>query len=62
MNHGCQALGEVPERFGDDEEVRTAFIGFQQACQLSLQQAMAKAGAGGGKAKGKKKGQAVEVQ
>ena len=41
MDHGCRALGEVPMRFQDDEEVITSFQKFQQACGESMQKAMA---------------------
>jgi hypothetical protein len=41
MDHGCRALGEIPRRFGDDEEVMTAFSAFQQACQNSARKALA---------------------
>jgi len=42
MNHGCQALGEVPGRFSDDRKVLEAFHEFQMACQSSCQDAMKK--------------------
>ena len=40
MDFGCRALGEVPQRFGADKEVMTAFKHFTEACSLSMQKAM----------------------
>jgi len=40
MDFGCRALGEVPNKHGQDKEVMTAFADFQKACQQSLQKAM----------------------
>ena len=40
MDHGCRALGDVPTRFQDDQEVLHSFMGFQQACGTSAQKAV----------------------
>lgn len=42
MDHGCRALGEVPMRFQQDNEVIKAFQAFQQACGTSAQKAVGK--------------------
>ena len=40
MDHGCQMLGMVPHRFGNDAEVIEAFNGFTSACQTSMERAL----------------------
>ena len=42
MDHGCQALGQTPQRFPGDQEVYQSFVEFQQACGKSAQLAKEK--------------------
>ncbi len=42
MEYGCQALGQTPNRFGNDPEVMLYFKQFQMACAQSAQAASEK--------------------
>ena len=39
QNFGCQALGRLPKRFGEDQEVMGKFQQFQKACMYCVQKA-----------------------